>query len=960
MRKSMVFVLCFLVSTLAFVLLPAPAARASGWEWRQDDWSGGPGQALWLDDARYSASWRMDTTSVPGTMRMSYLSRPYTKDPSNPIVTVGTAGAWDDAYVFGFPRRAQPAGYEMMYRGVNTAGTDAVGYASSPNGVNWTKYAGNPVLQRSGAAPAWDQNGVTFGALLDEGDHFTMFFRGYDAAWNSSVGRATSSDLKSWQRGSGPVLLPGPAGAWDADIGTGEVMRDGQGYKIWYQGDNGAGLSQVGYATSVDGNTWSKSAANPVLRPGAGGSWDDFDIDDFRILARPWSGDYLMAYTGTNAAGVRQVGIAASPDGIAWTKDPGNPRLTVGGGGWRQSGLSVTDLVFDGSTYKMTLSGMNAAGRFSAGEAYSDDGTGWTFALANPVLSYSPVAAWDDTGTYLTSPFLEAGSLRAFYNGLGAGPTGYGIGTATCIPNYNGTAWLESSVFDAGSQAQWGNMTWNETVPAGCGVTVSVRTGDVPAPDGTWTAWTAVANGGAVPGGATRYIQYRVSLTGPDNVTPVVSDIAIDLNALPSTWYFAEGYTGSGFDEWITIQNPGAAAAAVAVTYFTPAGAPTVRNHNVPGNARYTIYVNSDLGANLENSFFITSSQRIIVERPMYFRYSGLGGHDWRGGHDAMGSTQLSRRWYFAEGYTGQDFEEWITIQNPNPGWATVDVTYYVNGGAPIRRQHRVAPASRYTISVNQNAGTDLEVSTALASDQPILAERPMYFAYQGEMDGGHIVMGSPYLAQDWYLAEGATFDPFTEYITIQNPNPAPATVAVSYYRPSGAPITRNHTVAANSRFTINAGVDSGVASDLSTYLHANQPILVERPMYFDMLHGGLPGGHCAVGVNSPSTEWYFGEGYTGEGFDEWLTVQNPGAVAANITVTYYVQGGAPITRNHIVQPQTRFTIPVNTDAGENLQLSAYVQSTQPVICERPMYFFYQGYHSYNWPGGHDSQGFAP
>jgi hypothetical protein len=24
------------------------------------------------------------------------------------------------------------------------------------------------------------------------------------------------------------------------------------------------------------------------------------------------------------------------------------------------------------------------------------------------------------------------------------------------------------------------------------------------------------------------------------------------------------------------------------------------------------------------------------------------------------------------------------------------------------------------------------------------------------------------------------------------------------------------------------------------------------------------------------------------------------------------------------------------------------------------MYFFYQGYHSYNWPGGHDSPGFAP
>lgn len=325
-----------------------------------------------------------------------------------------------------------------------------------------------------------------------------------------------------------------------------------------------------------------------------------------------------------------------------------------------------------------------------------------------------------------------------------------------------------------------------------------------------------------------------------------------------------------------------------------------------------------------------------------------------------MGSTGLSRNWFFAEGYTGGSFEEWLTIQNPNPGWATLDVTYYVNGGAPIQRQHLVAPTSRYTINVNMDAGADLEVSTAIAANEPILVERPMYFNYQGAMEGGHIVMGSPYVAQDWYLAEGATFDPFTEYITIQNPNAAGTNVTVTYYTPGGAPIVRNHAVPGQSRYTIQAGADSGVASDLSAYVHGDRNILVERPMYFNMLYGALPGGHCAMGVNSDSTQWYFGEGYTGAGFDECLTVQNPGGAAATLTVTYYVEGGAPIVRTHSVPAQSRYTIPVNIDAGTDLQISTYVQSTQPVICERPMYFFYQGYHAYNWPGGHDSPGFAP
>jgi hypothetical protein len=247
-----------------------------------------------------------------------------------------------------------------------------------------------------------------------------------------------------------------------------------------------------------------------------------------------------------------------------------------------------------------------------------------------------------------------------------------------------------------------------------------------------------------------------------------------------------------------------------------------------------------------------------------------------------------------------------------------------------------------------------------LEADQPILAERPMYFNFRGEMDGGHIVVGSSYLAQDWYLAEGATFDPFTEYITIQNPNAAAASIAVAYYTPGDPPITRNHTIPANSRFTLDAGSDSGVASDLSAFIHSNLPVLVERPMYFDMLYGGLPGGHCAVGVNSPSLRWYFAEGYTGPGFDEYLTVQNPGAVTANLIVTYTVQGGTPLVRNHTVDPQSRYTINVGSDAAKDLSLSIGVTSDQPVICERPMYFFYQGYSSYNWPGGHDSQGFAP
>ncbi len=66
-------------------------------------------------------------------------------------------------------------------------------------------------------------------------------------------------------------------------------------------------------------------------------------------------------------------------------------------------------------------------------------------------------------------------------------------------------------------------------------------------------------------------------------------------------------------------------------------------------------------------SMRIHSSQGIIAERPMYFNYQGA----WTGGHDVVGATAPQRQWLFAEGYTGDGFDEWLCLQNPND--ATVD-----------------------------------------------------------------------------------------------------------------------------------------------------------------------------------------------------------------------------------------------------------------------------------------------
>ena len=42
---------------------------------------------------------------------------------------------------------------------------------------------------------------------------------------------------------------------------------------MWYTGYDGTSW-RIGYATSLDGIVWEKYHANPVLGPGASGTWD--------------------------------------------------------------------------------------------------------------------------------------------------------------------------------------------------------------------------------------------------------------------------------------------------------------------------------------------------------------------------------------------------------------------------------------------------------------------------------------------------------------------------------------------------------------------------------------------------------------------------------------------------------------------------------------------------------------
>jgi len=177
--------------------LPLPTRRGGGgWDWRQKDWSGGAGQIYFVDDAGYLNSSQMDTMSVPGTLRLSHVAAPFTKSPSNPVLTMGASGSRDYIDVNGTPLRKEGGGYLVLYEGSGLPAT-ALCYASSPNGPNWVKHPGNPVITPA-APPSWNDNGLHPESLTFDGGIYKMVIRGLNLAGLTSCGEAWSADGTAW------------------------------------------------------------------------------------------------------------------------------------------------------------------------------------------------------------------------------------------------------------------------------------------------------------------------------------------------------------------------------------------------------------------------------------------------------------------------------------------------------------------------------------------------------------------------------------------------------------------------------------------------------------------------------------------------------------------------------------------------------------------------------------------
>ncbi|MFA5870848.1 MAG: dockerin type I domain-containing protein [Candidatus Paceibacterota bacterium] len=154
--------------------------------------------------------------------------------------------------------------YIMYYDGTD-GGHEDTGLAYSSDGLNWSAYTVNPVLQSShvGGSEAWDCYSAVYGSVIKDSSGYHFFYSGkgqddgsggcaYITDFNG-IGYASSVDGKVWIKDANPIFQTSDGVSYRSGrIYTPSVINDGSGFlRMYFSAKGGSGVKKIGYATLV-------------------------------------------------------------------------------------------------------------------------------------------------------------------------------------------------------------------------------------------------------------------------------------------------------------------------------------------------------------------------------------------------------------------------------------------------------------------------------------------------------------------------------------------------------------------------------------------------------------------------------------------------------------------------------------------------------------------------------------
>ena len=157
--------------------------------------------------------------------------------------------------------------YRMWYSGGEQLECDAIGYATSPDGIHWTKCGLNPIFTRD-PNNFWDSLKVEACYVVPHDGWYYMFYLGISAERWAAIGLARSKDgVTGWERHPDNPIIAGSEGYFDwLCVCKPTVLKTEDGFTMWYNGtsfafDDGEILEEMGMAHHKGFDLWPEDGA---------------------------------------------------------------------------------------------------------------------------------------------------------------------------------------------------------------------------------------------------------------------------------------------------------------------------------------------------------------------------------------------------------------------------------------------------------------------------------------------------------------------------------------------------------------------------------------------------------------------------------------------------------------------------------------------------------------------------
>lgn len=197
-------------------------------------------------------------------------------------------------------------GYHMWYTG-QAKGKSHIGYAISTDGINWKRISDKPVLSPE---KPWEKVAVMCPHVIwdDDARIYKMWYSGGEQYEPNAIGYATSKNGLTWKKSdNNPVFSGNKNLEWEQERATAcQVEKCGGWYLMFYIGFKDIHKAQIGVARSKDGiNNWERHPLNPIVKPGKD-KWDhDACYKPYAIFdGKKW----LLWYNGRNKT-LEQIGV---------------------------------------------------------------------------------------------------------------------------------------------------------------------------------------------------------------------------------------------------------------------------------------------------------------------------------------------------------------------------------------------------------------------------------------------------------------------------------------------------------------------------------------------------------------------------------------------------------------------------------------------------------------------------